>query len=119
MNRQFLKDGFVWGFILWLIGYVLGIVLYPIVPHTTIGWIIMPFGIIIALWVLLRKIHAGGFLYYTLVGFAWVIIAIISDYFFLVKLFKPIDDYYKLDVYLYYILTFTLPILIGLKNYLR
>ncbi len=38
---------------------------------------------------------------------------IIFDYFFLVKMFKPADGYYKLDVYLYYVLTFILPLVVG------
>lgn len=80
MNRQLLRDTLGWGFILWLIGYVIGMVLFSIVPLSLIGWIIMPIGI-----------------------------AIIFDYFFLVKLLKPADGYYKLDVYLYYALTFILP----------
>lgn len=43
----------------------------------------------------------------------WTLIAIIFDYFFLVKLLKPADGYYKLDVYLYYSLTFILPVVAG------
>jgi hypothetical protein len=46
----------------------------------------------------------------------WVLIAVICDYFFLVKAFKPADGYYKLDVYVYYFLTFALPILVGWRR---
>lgn len=110
MTKQFFKDAFVWGFILWLIGYVLGIVLFPIIPHTMIGWVIMPIGILITFWVLLKKVKAESFRQYILLALIWVLIAVICDYIFLVKLFKPVDGYYKLDVYLYYALTFLLPL---------
>jgi len=46
----------------------------------------------------------------------WTIIAVVFDYIFIVKLLKPLDFYYKLDVYLYYSLTFILPILVGWRK---
>lgn len=52
MTKQFYKDAFGWGFVLWLIGYGLGIILFAFVSPDLIGWIIMPIGIIITLWVL-------------------------------------------------------------------
>lgn len=42
--------------------------------------------------------------------------AVVCDYFFLVKLFKPADGYYKLDVYMYYFLTLTFPLIIGWRK---
>ena len=116
MNRQLLKDTLGWGFVLWLIGYVLGIVLFSIVPLSLIGWIIMPIGIAIILWVLTRKIKSKAFNYYLLLAVAWTAIAIIFDYLFLVQTFKPADGYYKLDVYLYYSLTFILPLIVGWRK---
>jgi len=35
---------------------------------------------------------------------------------FIVKAFKPADGYYKLDVYLYYALTFALPLIVGWRK---
>lgn len=116
MNKQFYKDAFGWGFLLWLIGYGLGIMLFSVVPISMIGWIIMPIGTIITLWVLFKKIKADSLQYYALLGVVWVLLAVVFDYFFLVKAFKPADGYYKLDVYLYYTLTFLLPILVGWRN---
>lgn len=113
MTRQFLKDAFGWGFLLWFIGYVLGIVLFPFVPNSLLGWVIMPIGIVLALWVLLKKVKGDSLQYYVRLAVVWVLIAIIFDYFFLVKVFKPADGYYKLDVYLYYLITFVLPLFIG------
>lgn len=116
MNRQFYKDAFEWGFILWFIGYVLGITLFMIVPISMIGWIIMPVGALITLRVLFKKIKTGPLRYYLFLSVVWTVIAIVFDYFFLVKAFKPADGYYKLDVYLYYVLTFILPLLVGWRK---
>jgi hypothetical protein len=116
MMKQLYKDAVGWGFILWLIGYALGIMLYPFVPLSIVGWIIMPIGTIITIWVLIKKVKTETFQYYALLAVIWMLIAIIFDYFFLVKLFKPVDGYYKLDVYLYYALTFVLPLIVGWRK---
>lgn len=116
VNRQLIKDTLGWGFLLWFIGYALGIMLFTMVPLSLIGWIIMPIGTSITLWVLLKKVKADSFQYYSLLAVIWVLIAIVFDYFFLVKAFKPADGYYKLDVYLYYALTFVLPFIVGLRK---
>jgi hypothetical protein len=109
-KKQFYIDALVWGFVLWLIGYLLGMILFFVVPSDMIGWVILPIGIIITLWVLLKKINGDSFNYYLLLAIAWTLIAIVFDYLFIVKALKPVDGYYKLDVYLYYALTFILPL---------
>ena len=116
MSRQFIKDAFGWGFALWLIGYILGIALFAFVPPNLLGWVIMPIGIVVALWILLKKVKGDSFRYFLLLAVVWVLIAIVCDYFFLVKAFKPSDGYYKLDVYLYYALTLVLPLLVGWRK---
>ena len=113
MNKHFLKDALGWGFILWLIGYALGMILFSVVPLWAIGWIIMPIGVALTLWVLLKKVKGQTLGYYVSLAVVWSLMAIACDYFFLVKAFKPADGYYKLDVYLYYALTFVLPLLAG------
>lgn len=113
MDKKFLKTALVWGFVLWLIGWVLGIVLFMLVPPAYIGWIITPIGIAITLWVLYKKIDSKKFNYYLKLGVVWVAMAVILDYLFLVKLFAPEDGYYKLDVYFYYFFTLALPLLVG------
>ena len=113
MNQQLLKDGFGWGFVLWLIGYVLGIILFMVVPFSLIGWVIVPIGILLTLWVLLKKVKGDSLSYFVKIAVIWTFIATILDYLLLVKLFKPADGYYKLDVYLYYLSTFALPLLVG------
>jgi hypothetical protein len=101
-----------WGFALWLFGYVLGFIFFAFVPKDLIGWYILPFGVITALWVLFKKIKREKFKCYIGLGFIWTILAVVLDYVFLVKLLKAIN-YYKFDVYIYYILTFLLPIVVG------
>jgi len=113
MKSQTLKDSIGWGFLLWFIGYVLGIVLFMVVPPTMIGWILSPFATLFTLWVLLRKIKSKHFSYYVMLGVVWTIIAVVCDYVFLVTLFKS-TNYYKLDVYIYYAIMFLLPLLVGL-----
>lgn len=114
IDKQFFKDVFGWGFLLWLFGYVLGIMLFFIVPKIIIGWIITPLATIVAVWVLIKKIQRVSLSYYFLITIFWTSIAVVLDYFLLVKIFKPEDGYYKPDVYLYYSLTFILPLVIGL-----
>lgn len=116
MNAQFYKDTFGWGFVLWLVGYALGMVLFAVVPVYMIGWLITPVGTALTLWVLFRKVRGDSFKYYFLLAAVWTLIAVVFDYFFLVKAFAPADGYYKLDVYLYYALTFVLPLVVGWRK---
>lgn len=113
MNKTFFIDGLGWGFGLWLIGYILGFVFFALVPPSMLGWAIMPIGVIITLWVLWKKVKSGSFANDTLLSITWTLLAIACDYLFLVKLLKPADGYYKLDVYIYYGLTFVLPLVVG------
>jgi hypothetical protein len=116
MNKKCLKDGLGWGFVLWLIGYILGFVLFMAVPRALIGWVIMPIGTVITIWVLVKKIEGNTLPYYLKLAIVWTLIAIICDYFFLVRMLKPDDGYYKLDVYIYYTLTFVLPVVVGVRK---
>ena len=114
MNKQLLKDSLGWGFILWLIGYVLGIILFFVLPPSIMGWVIMPIGILITVWVLLKKVKGDTFRYYLILAIVWTAIAVAFDYLFIVKGFKPADGYYKPDVYFYYAVMLALPVLVGL-----
>ncbi len=116
MNLQLLKDTVGWGILLWLFGYILGIIFFMFVSPAILGWVIMPIGIAMTLWVLLKKVKGGDLKYYLTLALIWTAIAILFDYFFLVKLFKPADGYYKLDVYLYYTWTFVLPLIVGIRK---
>lgn len=110
-GRTFLNT-VLWGFALWLFGYALGFVFFAFVPQDSIGWYILPFGILATLWVLLKKIRREEFKCYIGLGIIWTLMAIILDYFFLVKMLNA-ANYYKIDVYVYYALTLTLPITVG------
>lgn len=116
MNKYILKNGVGWGFLLWLVGYILGIVFFMFVPPDLLGWAIMPIGILLTLWVLFKKIKYVSLPQFLMIGIIWTFIAIVFDYVFLVLVFKPADGYYKLDVYVYYLLTFLLPLIVGWRK---
>lgn len=109
---------FLWGFILWFIGYIAGILLFFVVPKDLIGWVLTPLATLFTIWVLMKKIKRPEMQCYIGLGIVWTIMAVILDYLFLVKLFKA-DNYYKPDVFLYYFLTFALPIVVGYWKYTR
>ncbi len=113
MSKRMLQDFIGWGLLLWVFGYLLGMLLFFVVPTNLIGWIITPIGTILALFILLKKIKPVKLSYYFWLGTIWAVLAILLDYIFIVKMLKPADGYYKFDVYLYYFLTFALPILTG------
>lgn len=107
-----IKNALIWGFILWLIGYILSFILFFVVPSQMIGWIIAPIGTAITLLVLFKKIKSNNFKDYLVLAIVWTLMAVIFDYFLIVKLLNPVA-YYKPAVYLYYSLTFILPLLVG------
>lgn len=102
----------LWGFLLWLFGYILGIVFFMLVPAEAIGYYVLPIGVIATIWVLLEKIERESFTCYAMVGVFWAIIAVLLDYVFIVLLFQS-ASYYKPDVYLYYLLALFLPAAVG------
>jgi hypothetical protein len=111
-NKQIFLNTVFWGFILWLIGYILGFIFFAFIPKDLIGWYILPIGVVVTLWVLFKKIARKSFQCYIGLGIFWTLIAFICDYLFIVRLLHS-TNYYKFDVYLYYVLTFVLPILVG------
>ena len=82
-------------------------------PANLIGWVIMPIGVAVTLWVLFKKIERDSFQCYIGLAVIWTLMAVVLDYFFVVKMLQPADGYYKLDVCLYYALTFLLPSFVG------
>jgi hypothetical protein len=111
-KKKIILSNITWGILLWLFGYILGIVFYAFVPKDLLGWYIMPFGIAATLWVLFKNIQREFFGCYIGVGLFWTFIAVVLDYIFLVRLLNA-TGYYKLDVYIYYFLTFALPVAVG------
>jgi hypothetical protein len=110
-GKIFLNTVF-WGFILWLFGYVLGIIFFAFMPRDIIGWFVLPLGTIAMIWVLFNKIERESFGCYLGLGVVWTVMAIVLDYILIVRLFNS-TDYYKPDVYLYYLLAILLPIVVG------
>jgi len=111
-KRAILINNLFWGIVLWLFGYILGIVFFAFVPKEQIGFYILPLGAAFTLWVLFKNIKREEFLCYFRVGLIWAVLAVVLDYLFIVKLFES-TDYYKPDVYIYYFLTFIFPIAFG------
>ena len=110
MSNFIKRDVLGWGFLLWLVGYLLGFVFYAFVPPSFIGWFVMPLGIGLTCFVLWKWVKVGSIRDSLSLGIAWSAIAVACDYLFIVKLLNPPDGYYKLDVYLYYLITFALPV---------
>jgi hypothetical protein len=114
--RKRLPGTIGWGLILWLTGYALAMVLFAFVPVAVIGWLVsiplIPFTVLVA-YKRLHKVSAPP-VYYLLVAAAWLTMALILDYLFIVTAFK-VEGYYDLDVGIYYVLTFFLPLIIGLR----
>jgi hypothetical protein len=115
-KRKIFLNTVFWGFVLWLFGYVLGLVFFAFAPKDVIGWFIIPFGVVATLWVLFKKIKRDSLACYVGLGIVWAITAIVLDYAFIVRLFKS-AGYYKLDVYFYYALTFAVPIIVGWQRF--
>lgn len=111
--KTFFKDTLGWGFIVWLVGYILGFVLVFLVPIAMVGWIVMPFGVAFTLWVLYKKLATDSISKRVALAIVWTVLAVVLDYLFIVQAFHPADGYYKLDVYTYYALTFILPFVVG------
>src|SRR4030095_1178546 len=102
-----------WGIALWLTGYVLGIVLFLVLPTRLLAGPSCPVGVLITLWVLSMRIKAQSLGYFAILSVVWTLIAMVFDYLFIVLLFKPQDGYYKLDVYVYYLMTCVLPLAVA------
>lgn len=113
MGADSLRDRVGWGILLWLFGYLLGIGLYFVVPPSTIGWVIMPVGTLLTAAVLWTQVRARAIEDFVMIALVWAAIAIVGDYLFIVRLLHPPDGYYKSDVYVYYAMTFVLPLWFG------
>jgi hypothetical protein len=110
MARFIVRDVIGFGLLVWFAGYLLGFVFFALVPMEWIGWCVMPFGIAFTCLVLWKWIRLASLTSALLLGIGWSLIAIVCDYVFMVMLISPTDGYYKIDVYLYYLLTLLLPL---------
>lgn len=114
--RTVLKDTAGLGTLFWLIGYLASMVLYFTPLSSVMGWVILviftPVTIVITWWWFRTREHLT-LRYYAGVGVAWMLIAVVLDYFFIVRLFGA-ATYYAPDVFLYYALMFLIPVGVGL-----
>ncbi|MCQ8894026.1 MAG: hypothetical protein NQU46_05285 [Methanolinea sp.] len=111
---QWVRDMVGLGVFLWLLGYIASILLFfsPYAP--IMGWVITPAFIPVTIaitwwWFRRRRLPLS---YYIRVGLVWTVIAVVFDYLFIVVLFHA--TYYAIDVFLYYGLTFLIPVGVGL-----
>jgi hypothetical protein len=113
--KQWIKDTAGLGTGLWLMGYLVSLELFFSPFAGIMGWILAavftPVTIAITWWWFRRRGHLP-LRYFAGVGVAWMLIAVVLDYLFIVSLFQA--TYYGPDVLLYYVLTFLIPVGVGL-----
>jgi FtsH-binding integral membrane protein len=111
--KEWLKDTVGLGIVLWLIGYLASMALFLSPFAGIMGWIITavftPVTIVITWWWF--RARDLPLAYYAGVGIVWTVIAVVLDYLFIVLLFQA--TYYAPDVFLYYALTFLIPVGVG------
>lgn len=112
--RTLLKGTAGLGVLLWLLGYIASLLLFVSPFAGIMGWILIavftPVSVIIVWrWFTGRDLPLA---YYAGLGIAWTVIAVVFDYLFIVLLFSA--TYYGLDVFVYYAITFLIPVCIGL-----
>jgi hypothetical protein len=112
-TSQRITGTILWGVFLWLIGYLAGVALFFVIPKALIGWVITPVATLLTIWVLFAKIKRPEMACYIGLGVVWTVLAVVLDYLFNVVAFKIGGAYYQPDIFLYYFLTFVLPIVIG------
>jgi hypothetical protein len=113
--KQWIKDTAGLGVVLWLIGYLASLVLFFSPYAGIMGWILLavftPVTIAVTWW-WFRQRERLPLQYYACVGVAWTLIAIVLDYLFIVLMFQA--TYYESDVFVYYAVTFLIPLGVGL-----
>lgn len=111
--KEWIRDTLGLGVLFWLIGYIASMVLFFTPLAGSMGWIITaiftPVTVVITWWWFRERDLRLP--YYAGVGVAWMILAVVLDYLFIVLLFHT--SYYSPDVFLYYALTLLIPVLVG------
>ena len=110
-----LRDTAGLGIFFWLIGYLASMVLYFTPLSPIMGWVLLvvftPFTLLVTWWWFAKR-ERLPLQYYAGVGGAWMLIAVVLDYLFIVQLFNT-ATYYAPDVFLYYALVFLIPVGVG------
>ena len=114
--RQWIRDTVILGILLWLIGYIASLVLFFSPLYVIMGWVLIaiftPFTLAITWWWFKGRVLPLA--YYAKVGCAWTAVAVVLDYLFIVLLFHA--TYYGPDVFVYYAVTFCIPVIIGIVH---
>ena len=113
-SKEKLVDLFGYGIGFWLLGYIPGIILFMFLPLNLLGWILIIIFSPIYIYLTLKRFNNRyeEFKYYTLMAIVWTVIAIVFDYLFIVMLFSN-PNYYQIDIAVYYLITFIVPLGIG------
>jgi hypothetical protein len=116
LSRTRLIDTLGLGVGLWVIGYVASLVLFFTPLKGVMGWILLVVLAPVTAYIAYRRFKSRkkALAYYAVVSVAWLAVAMVMDYVFIVKLFTQ-PGYYALDVFAYYAVTFLMPLLIGWK----
>lgn len=114
--RRKLIDTLGLGFGLWLLGFALGMMLFPFVAVAVMGRYIIAIMLPVTLYVAYVRLAAlrETIAYYLTVGISWLLIAVVMDYAFLVKAFS-VQNFYDTDILMSYALSFLVPVAIGLR----
>lgn len=109
-----LRDTLGLGLAFWLIGYLLSLVLFFVLPPGIMGWVLFvvltPVMIVVCWrWFRGRDLPLTAFV---VVAITWTVIALVGDYLFIVRLFQAVN-YYQADVFVYYAVTFLVPVVVG------
>ncbi|WP_292371143.1 hypothetical protein [Methanoregula sp. UBA64] len=112
--QAIVKDTAGIGILLWLIGYLASLLLFISPLAGVMGWILIAVFTPVSILIVWRWFRGRDLplAYYAGIGLAWTAIAVVFDYLFIVLLFSA--TYYGPDVFVYYTLTFLIPVCIGL-----
>jgi hypothetical protein len=112
--KMWIKNTVGLGTVFWLFGYLTSLLLFFSPFSGIMGGILTavftPFTVAITWWWFRARNLA--LTYYAGVGIMWTVIAVVLDYLFIVRLFQA--TYYGPDVFVYYTLTFLVPVGVGL-----
>lgn len=114
--REKIVDAIAVGAVLWAIGYAVAIILFLFVPVAMIGWIVLPLMTPVTVYAAQARLKTGmkSVSYAFVVAATWASIAVAFDYIFLVSAFN-VQNYYDLDVFVYYALTFLIPVAVKMR----
>jgi hypothetical protein len=112
--KQWVADFVLLGLLLWLIGYLASLALFFSPFASEMGWILLvactPVAVAITYWRFRGRVLPLA--YYAKAGLCWMALAIVLDYIFIVLLFTA--TYYGADVFVYYVVTFLVPVCVGM-----